>query len=267
MEDRLQKLEERVDRLTRSVECLGDFFREMSPVARAMMDTGIRQLGGLERQGYFDFGRDLLEALDRVVEGYQPGSLPELADRFGDILVILRHLAQPGILAAVQDLAEEFGKNEPGPIELLGVAKRIETEKDLQRGLGLAMDLFGTLGRSVSRAPRLRTSRSAPRATHPQRETTAPVQEVLAFVPDEQWSRPWAEEMAARLGVGPLSEEKWRIIEFSRQDYRESQKAPNIRRITKSLDISTQDVYALFPSAPGPTISKIAGVPKPAGCL
>jgi len=59
----------------------------------------------------------------------------------------------------------------------------------------------------------------------------------------------------------------WKIIEFSRGDYKESQKAPNIRRITKSLDISTKEVYELFPSAPGPTISKIAGVPKPAGCL
>ena len=73
--------------------------------------------------------------------------------------------------------------------------------------------------------------------------------------------------MAGRLGVGPLNQERWNIVEFSRQDYLQTHKAPNLRRITKALDISTKDVYALFPSAPGPTISKIAGVPKPAGCL
>lgn len=279
MEERLQALEAKVDRLTRLVESVverfGEFVEEMTPVSKTVMETGIRELARVEKKGYFDFARDLMEALDRVVEGYEPGSLPELADSFADVVLVLRQLSQPRILAALQDVAEEFTKSPAHPVELLGTTKRIETEKDLQRGLGLAMDLFGTLGRSVGRAPRLRTSRSAPQAARPARalrnpESPPPAQlpaEDFAFVPDEQWSQQWAEEMAQKLGVGPLNEERWKIIEFSRKDYQETQKAPNIRRITKSLDISTKEVYALFPSAPGPTISKIAGVPKPAGCL
>jgi dissimilatory sulfite reductase related protein len=43
--------------------------------------------------------------------------------------------------------------------------------------------------------------------------------------------------------------------------------SPNIRRITLELGVSTKDVYALFPKAPARTIAKIAGIPKPAGCL
>jgi sulfur relay (sulfurtransferase) DsrC/TusE family protein len=31
--------------------------------------------------------------------------------------------------------------------------------------------------------------------------------------------------------------------------------------------VATKDLYALFPKAPGRTIAKIAGLPKPAGCL
>ncbi|MBT9587610.1 TusE/DsrC/DsvC family sulfur relay protein [bacterium] len=281
MEERLQALEAKMDRLTRLVEStvawqgkFADFVDEMSPVARAMMDTGIVQLAKLEQQGHFGFGRDLVEALDRAVQSYQPGSLPRLADSFGDLLLILHQLTQVKILAAVQDVAEEFGKSAAEPIEVLGTAKRIETEKDLQRGLGLAMDLFGSLGRSVSRAPRLRAGQSAPRPARPQpvvrlEEASPAVSrgEEFAFVPDDQWSQQWAQEMAGKLGVGPLGEDKWRIIEFSRKDYKESKKAPNIRRITKSLDIATKEVYALFPSAPGTTISRLAGVPKPAGCL
>jgi tRNA 2-thiouridine synthesizing protein E len=31
--------------------------------------------------------------------------------------------------------------------------------------------------------------------------------------------------------------------------------------------VSTKELYALFPKAPARTVAKIAGTPKPAGCL
>lgn len=286
VEERLERLEKNVEHLTRLMESsvawqskFGEFVDEMAPVAKAVMDTGMQELAELERRGYFLFGRDLLEALNRIVETYEPDSLPELAESFADVILVLRLLSQPKVLAAAQDVAQEFDQAGLEPIEVLGAAKRIETEKDIQRGLAFALDLFGTLGRSVSRAPRLRTGRSVPKVTRtrsrppaaasgaPASPATKPAQQEFVFVPDDEWNRDWAEATAASLGVGPLSEDKWKIIEFSRKDYKDTKKAPNIRRITKALDISTKEVYALFPAAPGPTISKIAGVPKPAGCL
>lgn len=285
-EERLRALEDKIDRLTRLVESqvawqgkLADFVGEMSPVARAMMDSGVQELAEWDRRGLFAFGSDLVEAVGRAVESYEPGSLPELADSFGDLLLVARLLTQARFLAAAQDVAEEFGQAGTEPVEVLGAAKRIETEKDIQRGMALALDLFGTLGRSVSRAPRLRAGRTAPSSPRQQRavpaveaKATSPAPasrggEELSFVPDDQWSREWAEQLASSVGVGQLSDEMWRVVEFSRADYKDTQKAPNIRRITRALDLSTKDIYALFPSAPGPTISKLAGVPKPAGCL
>ena len=252
----------------------GEFVEEMSPVAKAMMETGVQELGGLERQGYFLFAKDLLEALKRVVQNYEPGTLPDLADSFGDILFVLRLLSQPKVLAAAQDLAEGFHQGDSKPVEMLGAAKRIETEKDIQRGIGFALDLFGTLGRSVSRAPRLKTGRKVAKAPRPEptlpanaRAEKAPQSSEAAYVPDPEWNREWAAKMAQSLGFASLTEEMWKIVEFSRKEYRDTKKAPNIRRITKALEMSTKDIYALFPSAPGPTISKLAGVPKPAGCL
>lgn len=253
---------------------LGEFLEEMSPVARAMMDTGIQELGGLERQGYFRFGSDLLEALRRVVETYEPGSLPELADSFADMVYLLRLFSQPKMLAAAQDLAEGIQHTDSKPIEVLGAARRIETEKDIQRGIGFALDLLGTLGRSVSRAPRLKTRRKVARAPRPQAtmaaavafEKPAPISDA-GWIPDQEWNPEWVEKLAQSLGFASMTQEMWTIIEFSRKEYRDTKKSPNLRRITKALNISTKDVYALFPEAPGPTISKLAGVPKPAGCL
>lgn len=282
IETRLQQIEHRLESLTRMLESnlawqrkFSEFVEEMSPVARAVMDTSTQELGKLERRGYFSLANDLAQALGRVAENYQPGSLPDLADSFGDVVYILRLLSQPKILAVAQDLAEEFEQAGSDPVEVLGAAKRIETEKDIQRGIAFALDLFGTAGRSVARAPRLKTARKAP-APAPRPQAAAvqkPIPQIqegrddFAFVSETEWNRDWASQMATRLGVAPLNDERWKIVEFSRKDYLQTQKAPNIRRITKALNINTKDIYALFPEAPGPTISKLAGVPKPAGCL
>lgn len=279
MEERLQRIEDQLQHLIERVESslawqgkVAEFVDEMTPVAKTMMDTGIEQLGGLEQRGYFRFAQDLAEAVRRVVENYEPDSLPELADAFRDVVTVLRLLSRPRILAAAQDLADGFDEAGSQPIEVLGAAKRIETEKDIQRGLAFALDLFGTLGRSVARAPRLHNGRPAPAkraqtraAALPAPTTTAPAPE-FSFVPDEEWSRGWADEMAQNLGLS-LSEEMWKIVEFSRQEFKETHKAPNLRRISKALDVPTKELYAFFPTAPGTTISRIAGVPKPAGCL
>ena len=283
MEERLQRLEDQAQHLTKMMESslawqrkLGEFVEEMSPVARAMMDTGIQELAGFEQRGYFVFARDLAEALNRVVETYEPNSLPDLADAFTDIVYILRLLSRPRILAAAQDLVDDFDRAGSQPVEVLGAAKRIETEKDIQRGLAFALDLFGTLGRSVSRAPRLRTGRTLEKIARARRVPSTAAATVSkpeggaresVFVSDEEWSHEWAVRMAQSLAVGPLNEQMLTIIEFSRKEYKDTQKAPNLRRMTKALGISTKEIYALFPSTPGPTISKIAGVPKPAGCL
>ena len=256
---------------------LSDFWEEMSPVAKSVMDTGIRELGDLERQGYFRFGSDLLEALRRLVENYEPGSLPALADSLGDVFQVMRLLAHPKVLAAAQDISEGIIESDSQPVEMLGAARRVETERDIQRGIGFALDVLGALGRSVSRAPRLKRrakgatlARSRPNSNDTSRTPVA-VEKVEkgseTFLDDSEWSREWAVHKARSLGFESLSDEMWRIIEFSRRDYRETKKAPNLRRITKALNISTREIYALFPDAPGPTISKIAGVPKPAGCL
>lgn len=80
------------------------------------------------------------------------------------------------------------------------------------------------------------------------------------------WTRPLAETIAAAQGV-TLTEAHWSLVEFARRDFEQTKASPNIRRITQGTNLTTKDVYALFPKAPARTLSKIAGIPKPAGCL
>ena len=57
------------------------------------------------------------------------------------------------------------------------------------------------------------------------------------------------------------------MLDAARADFAATGSSPNIRRLTQVAGVSTKDLYVLFPRAPGRTIAKIAGLPKPAGCL
>lgn len=81
-----------------------------------------------------------------------------------------------------------------------------------------------------------------------------------------QWTRELAQTLAEAQGV-VMTEAHWKIIEFARKDHAETKASPNIRRITLQTGMATKDLYALFPRAPARTIAKIAGLPKPTGCL
>lgn len=101
---------------------------------------------------------------------------------------------------------------------------------------------------------------------------TAAVIDGVAFTADghlvdaKQWTDQLASKLAAAQGVA-MTDAHWSIVRFARADFEATGVAPNIRRITQIASVQTKDLYALFPKAPARTIAKIAGIPKPAGCL
>ena len=81
-----------------------------------------------------------------------------------------------------------------------------------------------------------------------------------------QWTRDLALSLAEAQGV-TLDDARWRVIEFARADFEEHGASPNVRRITMGTGLATRELYAMFPDAPARTVAKIAGIPKPAGCI
>jgi TusE/DsrC/DsvC family sulfur relay protein len=87
----------------------------------------------------------------------------------------------------------------------------------------------------------------------------------------------WNEEVAGFLaqqeGVN-LSEQHWEVINFLRDYYNEFQIAPAVRVLTKAIGKklgaekgNSQYLYELFPYGPAKQACKIAGLPKPTGCV
>jgi dissimilatory sulfite reductase related protein len=88
-----------------------------------------------------------------------------------------------------------------------------------------------------------------------------------------QWSEPLANLIAEKEGLA-MSSERWEVVNFLRDYYAEYQIAPAIRVLTKAITKrlgadkgSNKYLYELFPYGPAKQACKIAGLPKPTGCV
>jgi TusE/DsrC/DsvC family sulfur relay protein len=83
-----------------------------------------------------------------------------------------------------------------------------------------------------------------------------------------EWTKEIAIEIAKEEGLAELSPLHWKVIDFSRQSAVASGGAsPTLRTITTGCDITTKDLFALFPKGPAKKVAKIAGLGKPEGCV
>jgi tRNA 2-thiouridine synthesizing protein E len=81
------------------------------------------------------------------------------------------------------------------------------------------------------------------------------------------WNEDIAKELAKLEGIDELTENHWKVINFMRKVFEENGTAPSIRKLTKESGVDTKELYKLFPKGPAKKAAKIAGLPKPKGCI
>lgn len=82
----------------------------------------------------------------------------------------------------------------------------------------------------------------------------------------------WNEEVARALakaeeGLDELTEEHWKVIHFIREHFLQNQMAPMVRSVCKTTNLPLRRIFELFPSGPAKGACKLAGLPKPDGCV
>ena len=87
------------------------------------------------------------------------------------------------------------------------------------------------------------------------------------FVDPTQWTREIAVEMATADGISPITDQHWQIIDFMRKEYFDKGTGPTVRALGKTSGVSVKDLYRLFPKGPAKMAARIAGIPKPKGCI
>jgi tRNA 2-thiouridine synthesizing protein E len=83
----------------------------------------------------------------------------------------------------------------------------------------------------------------------------------------DQWTEDVARYLAKEEGVEELGEDHWKIINYLKGYFAEYGIAPMVRKMTKESGYSLKEIYDLFPSGPAKGACKVAGLPKPTGCV
>ena len=82
----------------------------------------------------------------------------------------------------------------------------------------------------------------------------------------------WNEELARELarnqeGIEEMTEEHWKVVRYLRDYYLQFKIAPMVRKLCKETGTPLRKIYDLFPSGPAKGACKVAGLPKPTGCV
>lgn len=283
---RLDAIQNQLAQLEQRQRAFDELFEELTPIAREAIATAIVKLDMLDKKGHFAFLGELAEVGRRVVEGFTPADVRQLAEAIVPMLDVVRALTRPEILQIASEAASAL--REGDHVRPLGAfrALRATRDDDVQKGLGLLIDVLRRVGHGINTAtgddrkaldqkaklgellgPRRQRMLPAPAA----RTTAAPaprVEPAVGAVPADPaaWTRDVAQAVAHEHGI-TLDAPRWALIDAARADFAITNASPNIQRLTAVAKVTTKDLYQLFPKAPARTIAKIAGLPKPAGCL
>ena len=82
----------------------------------------------------------------------------------------------------------------------------------------------------------------------------------------------WSEDLAKAIAkseeeLSDLTPDHWKVINYLRGYFLQFGVAPMIRKLCKETGFQLKYIYQLFPSGPAKGACKIAGLPKPTGCV
>jgi tRNA 2-thiouridine synthesizing protein E len=81
----------------------------------------------------------------------------------------------------------------------------------------------------------------------------------------------WNEEVACAIakeeGIDEMTEEHWKVVIFIRNHWKENDLAPAVRLICSEVGVGVRQIFKLFTSGPARGACRVAGLPKPDGCV
>lgn len=108
-----KKLLRNINNITKTfeqLESLKDFVNDISPLFRESFIDLMNKLNELDRKGYFNFTKELLNIIDRIVISFSTEDIKNLADNIVTILNTVKELTQPDILQSVNNAVEVYKK-------------------------------------------------------------------------------------------------------------------------------------------------------------
>jgi dissimilatory sulfite reductase related protein len=83
----------------------------------------------------------------------------------------------------------------------------------------------------------------------------------------EGWGPEVAQAIARDEGIEPMTDRHWAVVNFIRDYWKTNDSAPAVRLLCQNTQLGVRDMYKLFRSGPAKGACRIAGLPKPDGCV
>jgi dissimilatory sulfite reductase related protein len=83
----------------------------------------------------------------------------------------------------------------------------------------------------------------------------------------DKWDEDVAKDLAKTEEVSDMTEEHWKLVNYLRNYFIEFGIAPPVRMVIKQTGFDLKKIYQLFPGGPAKGGCKVAGLPKPTGCV
>jgi tRNA 2-thiouridine synthesizing protein E len=81
----------------------------------------------------------------------------------------------------------------------------------------------------------------------------------------------WNQEVATLIarydGIEEMTDKHWAIVKIIRSNWEEKGMAPMVRTICKETGLKLKEIFELFPLGPARGACRVAGLPKPDGCV
>lgn len=138
-----------INAMLKMMEMGFDLAKEVGPMLNESLIDLTRTLAKLERDGYFEFVRNLVPIIDNLVKGLSPKDLKDLADNIMVIVTTIKDITQPEMLRSVNNAVKVFSSmdmNEIPSYSLWRLMREFNTP-EMSRALGFAVTFMKNLSK------------------------------------------------------------------------------------------------------------------------
>lgn len=96
---------------------------------------------------------------------------------------------------------------------------------------------------------------------------TFPVDEDGFLAAPDLWSPEWIDYVRELEDIDELTEDHMELVERLREYFTDHGIPPKVKILPEVTGFKLKFIYELFPSGPGKGACKMAGLPKPEGCV
>ncbi|MCE5208468.1 MAG: DUF1641 domain-containing protein [Chloroflexi bacterium] len=140
-----------LEKLLDQLDSVSDLVDSTGPVVKLGFDSVTNTLDGMERKGYFTFGREVVQIADSVVTSFTEEDLDRLGESVEPLLDVVKELTKPEITGFLRNTVKAVEEEVQKPVETSwsGLYRQLRNP-DVRRGLALTLRVLQVVGEQAA---------------------------------------------------------------------------------------------------------------------